>query len=56
MPALPRALLVCGVFRTLRLAGGPAGAPFILSTGSPLPSNIAPEAVDAFVRAARQGA
>jgi uroporphyrinogen-III decarboxylase len=31
-----------------------AGAPFILSTGSPLPSNIALEAVDAFVRAARQ--
>ncbi len=28
--------------------------PFILSTGSPLPSNIEPEAVDAFIRIARQ--
>ncbi len=30
------------------------GAPFIVSTGSPLPSNIEPEAVDAFVAAARR--
>ncbi|MEI6970583.1 MAG: uroporphyrinogen decarboxylase family protein [bacterium] len=29
------------------------GAPFILSTGSPLPSNIEPETVDAVIRAAR---
>ena len=33
-------------------ASGP-NAPFILSTGSPLPSNIEPAAVDAFIRAAR---
>jgi len=33
-------------------ASGP-DAPFIFSTGSPLPSNIEPSAVDAFVRAAR---
>jgi len=35
-------------------ASGP-DAPFVLSTGSPLPSNIEPAAVDAFVRAARAG-
>lgn len=38
----------------LRQSG--TGAPFILSTGSPLPSNIEPAAVDAFVRAARSSA
>jgi uroporphyrinogen decarboxylase len=31
---------------------GPA-APFILCTGSPIPSNVEPEAVDAMIRAAR---
>jgi hypothetical protein len=30
-----------------------AGAPFILSTGSPLPSNIEPDAVEAAIRAVR---
>jgi hypothetical protein len=30
-------------------------APFILSTGSPLPSNIEPDAVDVIVHAAREG-
>lgn len=29
------------------------GAPFVLCTGSPLPSNVAPEAVDAMIAAAR---
>ena len=31
------------------------GAPFIMSTGSPLPSNIEPSAVDTLVSAARAG-
>jgi len=35
-------------------ASGP-GAPFILSTGSPIPSFTAPEAVDAMIAAARGG-
>jgi len=32
-----------------------AGTPFVLSTGSPLPSNIEPAAVEALVHAARRG-
>jgi len=35
----------------LRQSG--AGNPFVLTTGSPLPSDIDPSAVDAFISAAR---
>ena len=31
------------------------GSPFVLSTGSPLPSNVSPEAVDMMIAAARRG-
>lgn len=30
-----------------------AGNPFILNTGSPIPSDVAPEAIDTMIRAAR---
>ena len=46
--------IAAAVREQIRQSG--AGAPFILSTGSPLPSNIELESVDAFVRAAREPA
>ncbi len=39
------------VFDQIRQCG--SGAPFVLSTGSPIPSNVEPAAVDAMIRAAR---
>lgn len=36
----------------LRMSG--PGTPFVLSTGSPIPSDVEPEAVDAMIEAARQ--
>jgi len=44
--------ITAAVREQIRQSG--SGAPFILSTGSPLPSNIEPDAVDAYVRAARE--
>ena len=39
------------VLRQIQDSG--VGAPFVLCTGSPLPSNIEPSAVEAMIRAAR---
>lgn len=38
-----------------QFAGSGPGAPFVLCTGSPLPSNVTPQAVDRMVQAARRG-
>lgn len=43
--------IAAAVREQIRQSG--AGAPFILSTGSPLPSNIEPDAVEAAIRAIR---
>ena len=40
------------VRRQIRESG--AGSPFILSTGSPIPSDVTPAAVDAMIAAAKQ--
>jgi uroporphyrinogen-III decarboxylase len=37
-----------------QLALSGAGAPFVLCTGSPIPSDVEPEAVDAMLRAVRE--
>jgi hypothetical protein len=46
------AKITAAVQQQIRMSG--AGAPFVMSTGSPVPSDVAPEAVDAMISAARE--